>query len=82
MDSLAFIGSRKVRGLKLEEDTGGLGKLRGLNLEEDTGGISREKAFGRLVHIICTKIKRLRLYYAICSKLYQLVVIINSKEKI
>ena len=43
MDSLAFIGSRKVRGLKLEEDTGGLGKLRGLNLEEDTGGISREK---------------------------------------
>ena len=32
-----------MRGLKLEEDTGGLGEVRGLKLEEDTGGISREK---------------------------------------
>ena len=58
------------KGLKLEEDIGGLGKVRGLELEEDTGGISMEKGFGCLVHIICTQIKRLKLYYTICSKLY------------
>ena len=63
-------GLGKVRGLKLEEDIGGLGKVRGLELEEDTGGISMEKGFGCLVHIICTQIKRLKLYYTICSKLY------------
>ena len=43
---------------------------KGLKLEEDTGGIFREKRYGLLIPVICTNIKRLRLKYDICVNMY------------
>ena len=54
--SLAFIGEGKVKGLKLEEVT---------------GGVWREKEPGLLTPVICIKIISLNFYCVIHSKFYQ-----------